>query len=70
MTTPDRSWLDVQPQGSEFHSGLPRQIFTAPGGVRPVDTAPDGRILVMVQADQEISPPLSLILNWDAKLKK
>jgi len=62
--------VDVQPQGGEFHSGLPRQIFTAPGGVRPVDTAPDGRILVMVQADQEISPPLSLILNWDAEMKR
>jgi Tol biopolymer transport system component len=62
--------VDVQAQGGEFHSGLPRQIFTAPGGVRPLDTAPDGRILVMVQADQEISPPLSLVLNWDAELKK
>ena len=27
--------VDVQPQGSEFHSALPRQIFTAPGGVPP-----------------------------------
>jgi Tol biopolymer transport system component len=62
--------VDVQPQGNEFHSGLPRQIFTAVGGVRPMDTAPDGRILVMVQADQEVSPPLTLVLNWDAEIKK
>jgi Tol biopolymer transport system component len=62
--------VDVQVKGSEFHSGLPRQIFTSPGGVRPVDTAPDGRILVMLQAEQEISSPITLVLNWDAEMKK
>ncbi len=62
--------VDVQVQGSEFHSGLPRQIFTAPGGVRPIDTAPDGRILVMLQAEQEVSSPITLVLNWDAEMKK
>ena len=62
--------VDVQPQDSEFHSGLPRQIFTSLGGVRPMDAAPDGRILVMIQADQEISPPITLVLNWDTELKK
>jgi eukaryotic-like serine/threonine-protein kinase len=62
--------VDAQPQGNEFHAGLPRQIFSAPGGVRPLDAAPDGRILVMVQADQEVSPPITLVMNWDAELKK
>ena len=62
--------VDVQPQGNEFHSGLPHQIFTSPGGVRPLDTTSDGRILAMVQADQEVSPPITLILNWDAEIKK
>jgi len=61
---------DVQLQGSEFHSGIPRQIFSAPGGVRPLDSAPDGRILVLVQAEQAISPPITLVMNWDAELKK
>jgi eukaryotic-like serine/threonine-protein kinase len=62
--------VDVQVQGTEFHSGLPRQIFTAPGGARPIDTAPDGRILVMLQAEQEVTSPITLVLNWDAELKK
>jgi hypothetical protein len=61
---------DVQPQGSEFHSGIPRQIFSAPGGVRPLDIAPDGRILVLVQAEQATAPPITLVMNWDAELKK
>jgi hypothetical protein len=42
--------VDVQPQGRELHSGIPRQLFSAPGGVRPLDTAPDGRILAMVHS--------------------
>jgi len=62
--------VDVQIQGNEFHAGLPRQIFSAPGGVRPIDTAPDGRILVMLQAEQEVSSPITLVLNWDTELKK
>jgi hypothetical protein len=35
-----------------------------------MDAAPDGRILAMVQADQEAAPPMTLVLNWDAELKK
>jgi eukaryotic-like serine/threonine-protein kinase len=62
--------VDVQPQGSDFHSGAPRQIFIAPGGVRPIDTAADGRILVALQAEQEISSPITLVLNWDAEMRK
>ena len=62
--------VDVQPQIGEFHSGAPRQIFMAPGGVRPLDTAPDGRILVALQAEQEITSPITLVLNWDAEMKK
>jgi Tol biopolymer transport system component len=62
--------VDVQPQGSEFHSRIPRQLFSAPGGVRPLDTSPDGRILVMVHAEQGMAPPITLVMNWDAELKK
>jgi hypothetical protein len=61
---------DVQPQGSEFHSGLPRQIFSVPGGVRPLDTAPNRQILVLVQAEQATARPITLVMNWDAELKK
>jgi hypothetical protein len=40
------------------------------GGVRPLDSAPDGRILVALQAEQEIPSPITLVLNWDAEIKK
>jgi Tol biopolymer transport system component len=62
--------VDVQPQGSEFHAGAPRQIFTSPGGAWPLDTTADGRILVGTRAEQEVSSPLTLVLNWDAEMKK
>jgi Tol biopolymer transport system component len=62
--------VDVQPQASEFHAGVPRQIFMVQGGVRPLETAPDGRILVALQAEQEIASSLTMVLNWDAEMKK
>jgi hypothetical protein len=45
-----------------------KSIATASFG--PLDTAPDGRILVMLQVEQGTSPPITLVLNWDAELKK
>ena len=62
--------VDVEVLGNEFHAGLPRQIFTAPGGAGPIDVAPDGRILVEIVADQLVSSPITLVLNWDAEMKK
>jgi eukaryotic-like serine/threonine-protein kinase len=60
--------VDVQPQGTEFHAGTPRQIFMTTGGAWPFDTAPDGRILVGIRSEQEISSPLTLVLNWDKEI--
>jgi len=34
------------------------------------DVAPDGRFLIVVRASQEPPPPLVLVLNWQAGLKK
>jgi hypothetical protein len=62
--------VDLQSQNSEFRSGAPRQIFTATGGVSPLDTAADGRILAAIRAEQEVASPLTLVLNWDAEMKK
>src|SRR5260370_33915473 len=51
---------DVQLQGSGFHSGITRPIFSAPAGVRPLGTAPDGRIRGLVQPDEAMAPPIRL----------
>jgi Tol biopolymer transport system component len=55
---------------AEFHPSLPRQLFSAVGGVTPVAAMSDGRILVMVQADDQSSPPMTIVVNWDAELNK
>jgi hypothetical protein len=54
----------------EFHSRLARQIFAAPGGARPPDTAPDGRILVMLQETKEYLRPSRWVVKREAELKK
>ena len=69
-TTGALTVVDVQTQGGEFHAGVPRQIFSPPGGVSGFDTAPDGRILALVPVEPEMSPPITLVMNWDAELIK
>ncbi len=64
------SAVDVQPQGSDLHFGTPQQIFSSTGGAWIAGVAPDGRILAQIDAEQGTSPPISLIVNWDADLKK
>jgi serine/threonine protein kinase len=34
------------------------------------ESTPDGRILVAIQSEQEIPSPLTMVLNWDAEIKK
>jgi hypothetical protein len=47
---------DVQSRGNEFHASTPRQIFSAPGGIEWVNTAPDARILVRIRTEQQNTP--------------
>jgi Tol biopolymer transport system component len=55
----------------------PARLFDAPisytfGSHVPLryDVAPDGRFLIAVRASREPPPPLVLVLNWQAGLKK
>jgi serine/threonine protein kinase len=54
----------------------PARLFDAPisytfGSHAPLryDVAPDGRFLIIVRASKDPSPPLVLVLNWQAALK-
>jgi hypothetical protein len=42
----------------------------APGGVWPLDAGPDGKILVSIRAEQEVSSPITLVLNWSEDIKR
>jgi Tol biopolymer transport system component len=56
---PPRRLFDV-PIHTAFRSFVPFKY----------DVAPDGRFLIVVRASQEPPPPLVLVLNWQAGLKK
>jgi Tol biopolymer transport system component len=59
---------EVQVHSHDFHAEPPRQILATP--IEWIDTAPDGRILVRLPAEQAAAPPMTVVLNWDEELKK
>jgi Tol biopolymer transport system component len=68
--------VDVE-SASKFHAGLPKALFQIPGysgaqagGVGRYSVTRDGkRFLLPINADLEKSP-ITVVLNWTAKLKK
>ena len=67
----------VQATSGSLKFGAPRALFTIPftlfnsGGVAPYtyDVMPDGqRFLAMVPEGDAASPPMTVILNWQAEL--
>jgi len=61
---------DVQPQGQRVPFRATQANFLRAGGVRPLDTSSNARILVLVQTELATAPPITLVMNWDAELKK
>ncbi len=72
----------VTPDGRGLQPGAPVSLFAArlasggniviPGyaGTPQYAVARDGRFLANVAAEGEIAPPISVVLNWDAALKR
>jgi hypothetical protein len=65
--------VDVNGTGAAFQMGTPQQLFSAPpnsGG----DVTPDHkRFLVTVapgQGQQPVQTPITVVLNWQADLKR
>ena len=62
--------MAVEP-GPDLKLGVPRALFELPGGAERWDVAPDGqRFLVNAPVVETNAVPLSLVVNWTAKLKK
>lgn len=67
--------VDVTP-GPIFQYGVPKTLFDPQGAgatqsANPYyDVAPDGRLLVTTFAPETTSGPVTLVLNWQAALKK
>jgi eukaryotic-like serine/threonine-protein kinase len=81
--SPDRKMMAVEVNGSggKFEAGVPRALFevhfSAPGrdGTTPgqwYDVSKDGRFLIpsIVTEDQSALAPMTVVLNWQAGLKK
>jgi eukaryotic-like serine/threonine-protein kinase len=64
--------VDVNGTGSAFQAGVPKQLFAAPPGAGDWDvTADDKRFLMGVTpGGQSADAPITVILNWQASLKK
>jgi hypothetical protein len=64
--------VEVDGKGTSFNVGRSQRLFVAP--VNPFastyDVAPDGQRFVMSASPEEDEPPLVLMVNWNAELKK
>ena len=62
----------VTEKGSTVEIGTPRQLFqlSSMSTISNFDVAPDGKRFVVVEGAQNASPPLELVTNWAADLKK
>jgi eukaryotic-like serine/threonine-protein kinase len=65
--------VDVNGTGAAFQMGTPQQLFTAPANAGWDVTADGKRFLMTVlpgQGQQAASTPITVVLNWQADLKK
>jgi Tol biopolymer transport system component len=74
FVSPDGKMMAAEiKSGSKFEAGVPRPLFDVrlPGGVNPwFDVGKDGRFLVPVVAEQSANAPMTVVVNWQAGLKK
>jgi Tol biopolymer transport system component len=64
--------VDVNGSGAAFQMGTPQKLFTVPSSTGQDVTADGKRFLVTVSAgqDQNAQTPITVVLNWQADLKK
>jgi eukaryotic-like serine/threonine-protein kinase len=64
--------VDVQRRGDSLEIGAPRPLFSEPfpGVGVPYDVSRDGRRFIVYAGQESTSTPLSLVLHWDARLKR
>jgi Tol biopolymer transport system component len=62
--------VDVRANASGFEAGVPKALFKSPPAVMG-DIAPDGeRFLLALPPEGAQNPPITLVSNWPAALKK
>jgi Tol biopolymer transport system component len=61
--------VDVTPTATPFHVGIPKQLFSTPNVPWAV-TADGKRFLVSMPPAQDVQAPVTVVLNWEAALKR
>ena len=61
--------VDVN-SGERFEAGTPKPFLNGLNGGVQYDVAPDGRILTDANFEEGLSPTLTVVLNWQAGLKR
>ncbi len=63
--------VQIQP-GAQFQAGVPKPLFDVRlGATNPTyDVSADGRFLIATPAEQSATVPMTVVLNWQAGLKK
>jgi len=58
--------------GATFEAGQPQPLFDLRilGGNAWYDLGKDGRFLIPVQVEQSAAVPMTVVVNWQAALKK
>ena len=60
--------VEVKTSSTTFLAGIPETLFELPGGY---DVTADGkRFLVRIKVGEELSSPITVVLNWPAGLKR
>jgi len=64
--------VDVTTTGAVFQAGVPKQLFAAPPNVGDWDVTADGKrfLAAVPPAQQTTLTPITVVLNWEAALKK
>ena len=63
--------VDLKTAGAALEAGVPRQLFTVPLDVG-WDVTGDGQRLALAvpEVQQAAQAPITVVLNWQARLKK
>jgi eukaryotic-like serine/threonine-protein kinase len=63
--------VEVRTKGTAFEAGIPKQLFQLPTGSSYWDVTSDGeKFLVPVPSGPQSRTPITVVLNWQADLKK
>jgi len=64
--------VDISTSGAAFQPGVPKQLFALPSNVGDWDMTADGKrfLVAMPLNQQSANTPITVVLNWQAELKK